>query len=100
VCALSDQVSLAAAAGIEFIQSDEAQLIDDARCAVCRENLVHELVVCRRCNTPHHRECWEYGGGCSTYGCGSRDCVLPGIAPLAAPHWEGTSAAVRPAKPR
>lgn len=101
VCNLADQLSLAAAAGIEFVESDEAQIIDDAQCAICRDSLTHEIVVCRRCNTPHHRDCWEYSGGCSTYGCGSRDCVLPGIAPLAGPHWtDEVSAEPRPLKPR
>jgi hypothetical protein len=101
VCALSDQLNLAAAAGIEFLVSEQPQLLEDARCGVCGDNLASEVVVCRRCNTPHHRECWEYGGGCATYGCGGRECFLPGVAPLAGPHWDGQSAALdRPLKPR
>lgn len=101
VCALHDQLNLAAAAGIEFLAGDEAQLLDAARCGVCGDNLASEVVVCRRCNTPQHRECWDYGGGCATYGCGSRECFRPGVAPLAAPHWDGSLvASPRPAKPR
>ena len=65
-CALADQINLAAAAGIEFVASDRPQLLEDARCGVCGDGLASEIVVCRRCNTPHHRECWEYGGGCAT----------------------------------
>ena len=31
------------------------------------------VVICARCRTPHHRECWDYNGGsCSIYGCGCR----------------------------
>jgi sarcosine oxidase delta subunit len=100
VCALSDQLNLAAAAGIEFLVSDQAQLLEEAHCGVCGDNLASDLVVCRRCNTPHHRECWHYGGGCATYGCGGRDCAVPGIAPLARPHWDATNALDRSLKPR
>jgi hypothetical protein len=92
-CALSDQINLAAAAGVEFVAGEEAQLLEDSRCGVCGEGLASDIVVCSRCNTPHHQDCWQYSGGCATYGCGSRDCVLPGLAPLA-------EEAVRPLKPR
>jgi hypothetical protein len=27
------------------------------------------MVLCRRCRTPHHHECWEYYGSCAIYGC-------------------------------
>jgi hypothetical protein len=90
VCALSDQLNLAVAAGIEFVAGDRPQLLDDARCGVCGESLAGEIVVCRRCNTPHHSECWEYSGLCATYGCGCREYRRPGPAPLAE----------RPLKPR
>lgn len=101
VCMLSDQLNLAAAAGIEFIVSDRPQLLDEARCGVCGDALAAAIVVCRRCNTPHHLDCWEYGGGCATYGCGGRECFAPGIAPLAAPHWDAANHPTeRPAKPR
>lgn len=92
-CALSDQINLAAAAGIEFVADEQAQLLEDSRCGVCGDALAQDIVVCSRCNTPHHRDCWQYSGGCATYGCGSRDCVLPGPAPLA-------EEAARPLKPR
>lgn len=87
-CALNDQIQVAGVAGIEFIASDEAQVIDAALCSVCCEVLASEVVFCVRCKTPHHRDCWEYSGGCSTYGCGGRLCFTPGEAPLARPpHW-------------
>ena len=100
-CALSDQICLAAATGIEFVVGEQPQLLEEARCGVCLENLTSDIVVCRRCNTPHHRECWHYGGGCATYGCGGRECAVPGVAPLAGPHFSGeTQSALRPLKPR
>jgi hypothetical protein len=101
ICGLSDQFNLAAAYGIEFVAGDQPQLLDEARCGVCGDGLASDVVVCRRCNTPHHRECWLYGGGCATYGCGGRECVVPGVAALAGPHWENSlGAAERPLKPR
>jgi hypothetical protein len=100
-CMLSDQLHLAAAAGIEFVVSDRPQMLEEARCGVCGDALTGGLVVCRRCNTPHHRDCWDYGGGCATYGCGGRECFVPGVAPLAAPHWDAAAQpSERPAKPR
>ncbi len=42
-------------------------------CKVCLEMIDGgPVVVCSSCRTPHHRECWEYAGGCSIYGCGSK----------------------------
>lgn len=40
-------------------------------CRVCGTELAGELVSCERCDTPHHRDCWEYWGRCATYGCSS-----------------------------
>lgn len=46
---------------------------DTTTCPVCAEPLsARELVVCKRCKTPHHGECWRYNKGCATFGCGSR----------------------------
>lgn len=42
----------------------------EAVCMVCGEPINDRRVVCRTCTTPHHRECWEYLGQCSTYACG------------------------------
>ncbi len=28
-----------------------------------------EVVECRACKVPHHRECWAENGGCTTFGC-------------------------------
>ena len=47
----------------------------ESKCQVCGEPLAKELVYCGGCRTPHHRECWEYFGGCSTYACGQKQYV-------------------------
>jgi len=41
-------------------------------CPYCQSNIKsnNELQYCKECGTPHHRECWEENGGCTTYGCG------------------------------
>jgi hypothetical protein len=42
-------------------------------CKVCGELIDGGAVVlCASCRTPHHRDCWEYVGACSIYGCGCR----------------------------
>ena len=56
----------AAPEGIDFVASSATST---AHCMVCGEALVQDVVYCRRCQTPHHRECWSFCGGCSTYGC-------------------------------
>ena len=39
-------------------------------CKVCGE-LIGDMpwVVCAACQTPHHRDCWEFIGACSIFGC-------------------------------
>jgi len=42
-------------------------------CKVCGEPiLAGAVIVCASCNTPHHRDCWEYVGACSIYGCNGK----------------------------
>jgi hypothetical protein len=65
--------------GIEFvgevaIDAKEPDA-DQSQCQVCGEPLAKDLVYCGGCRTPHHRECWEYFGGCSTYACGEKKFV-------------------------
>jgi len=39
-------------------------------CKVCLEPITEgPIIVCAECNTPHHRDCWDYVGACSIYGC-------------------------------
>ena len=63
-----EQALLTQSAGIQFVAG--AGPDGPVICKVCGEELNHEIVLCKRCQTPHHRECWHYYGACSTYGCG------------------------------
>jgi hypothetical protein len=40
------------------------------RCAVCGEGGETALVFCRACEMAHHRDCWDWLGSCSRFGCG------------------------------
>jgi hypothetical protein len=57
-----------AVTGMEILKETTVRT---GQCQVCGSPLVGEIVHCRRCRTPHHRECWAYVGRCSTFGCGS-----------------------------
>lgn len=46
-----------------------------AECPVCGEPPSGDVVQCPRCGTPHHRDCWEYTGGCALYAC--EDGIAP-----------------------
>jgi hypothetical protein len=41
-------------------------------CNVCGSPMASGVVRCSSCRTPHHRECWDYIGTCSTYACGGK----------------------------
>lgn len=55
-------------AGVQFFDAPAP----DAKpsCPVCGAGVAAGRVTCRRCKTPHHRECWEYARGCSMFACG------------------------------
>ena len=77
---LCDAAVAAQGHGIEFLDGGPTMAMTmreatDARCMVCGEALQSQVVYCRSCKTPHHRDCWSYGGGCSTYGCGEKKYV-------------------------
>lgn len=75
---LFDQAMLACCEGIEFMDSSgEAQLIERPVCQVCGEEIESDMVFCRRCRTPHHLDCWQYTGCCSTYGCRETRYIVP-----------------------
>ena len=42
------------------------------QCQICGTDARMPWVRCDACETPHHRDCWSYNGGCSTYGCNTR----------------------------
>ena len=64
--------------GIEFLGAvsvQSADISDLPHCIVCGEALRSDLVTCRSCRTPHHKDCWQYFGGCATYACGGKQYV-------------------------
>jgi len=43
----------------------------EAHCPVCATSLAkEETVACPRCETLHHKDCWEFNGACAVFGCG------------------------------
>ena len=62
--------------GIEIL--DEGPPSDDSMegghdpvCQVCGFPIKKDgRIFCRRCRTPHHNDCWEFNGQCSTFACG------------------------------
>jgi len=44
-------------------------------CKVCGELIEPPSVLCIVCRTPHHRDCWDYVGTCSIYGCTGKQSV-------------------------
>lgn len=42
----------------------------EAHCPVCATSLSEEdTMSCPRCETIHHRDCWDFNGTCAVYGC-------------------------------
>lgn len=41
-------------------------------CPVCGTAVDGDGGLCARCRTPHHKDCWEYLGGCSVFACAGR----------------------------
>lgn len=77
-CRLLDMVLAQYAPG----DTDEDIVLFDVRaqasdapaiCRVCGVGIREDRVECAKCGTPHHRECWDYTGGCSIYACESRE---------------------------
>jgi hypothetical protein len=64
-----------------FAQKDDGVRVVEANtggpgeCQICGAALEGMLVRCARCSTPHHQDCWQYTGTCSTYGCGEKSYV-------------------------
>lgn len=59
--------------GVDEMQVGEVRVALDAEgsCLICGCPLKGAPVVrCTKCATPHHRDCWEFNGRCSTFACG------------------------------
>ncbi|MDP6444546.1 MAG: RING finger protein [Pirellulaceae bacterium] len=62
-------------AGVLAVGIDLADSIvssDPGHCRICGETLNDNIVYCRRCRTPHHKDCWKFNGSCSMFACGER----------------------------
>ena len=77
---LYDQIQLTRSQGIAFMDDTQAVPLEHVMCRVCGESIADDLVFCRRCKTPHHRDCWLYAGQCSVYACGETQFETPQIA--------------------
>ncbi|HZE97236.1 MAG TPA: RING finger protein [Planctomycetota bacterium] len=62
------------ASGIEILEEPSTSAPSvDAVCPICGSKIDPDArVTCRRCGTPHHEDCWEFNGRCSTYACGEK----------------------------
>jgi Prokaryotic RING finger family 1/Protein of unknown function (DUF3137) len=68
-------VSRRIAQGIDIVDKSDCWEEDSGPpiCKVCGEPIADgAVIVCASCNTPHHRDCWEYVGACSIYGCNGK----------------------------
>jgi hypothetical protein len=63
--------------GIDIVSAGAAAVEDAGPpiCKVCGEAIVVPGVLCGTCRTPHHRDCWEFIGACSIYGCNGKRSV-------------------------
>ena len=66
---LAEGVSIVAV-GVESVEEAGPPI-----CKVCGEPIVDPGVLCASCRTPHHRDCWEFVGSCSIYGCHGKQSV-------------------------
>ena len=64
--------------GVAIVASGPATFEDagPAMCKVCGDPIgTMPKVACAVCRTPHHRDCWEFVGGCSIFGCKGKHAV-------------------------
>jgi Prokaryotic RING finger family 1 len=76
---LIEGVSRRVTQGIAIVDQPGAPDDDEGPpiCKVCGEPIGYgAVIVCAVCSTPHHRDCWEYVGACSIYGCNGKVGVL------------------------
>ena len=73
-----DQMMLTKSHGIDFVQSEDAQVVDDVKCPICSQEVLPAMVVCVRCKTPHCADCWEYNSGCATFACNESRFIRSG----------------------
>jgi len=60
-----------------FVNENQASIVVDVKCPICSEEIMHDMVVCNGCKTPHCRDCWQYNGQCATFACGEKRFLSP-----------------------
>ncbi len=74
-CKLYDRILMfwQKASGIEILEDEPPAPGAFPVCQVCGGEIPADArIYCRRCKTPHHKDCWEFNGQCSTYACGEK----------------------------
>lgn len=70
---LQSGVTARLAEGVAIVAAGPASTDDAAGppvCKVCGDPIADvPWVICTTCLTPHHRDCWEFIGACSIFGC-------------------------------
>ena len=46
--------------------------VPSGNCLVCGDALSGAITNCRQCETPHHKDCWDYNHGCAVYACNTK----------------------------
>lgn len=57
------------------IMLEDVRVSSGGECPVCGSAMNEGVIRCEACRTPHHRECWQYMGRCTTYACRGRRFV-------------------------
>jgi hypothetical protein len=61
-------------AGDMTIVTKQMQL---GNCAVCGVKVENSTTAsCEKCETQYHKDCWDYMGACSIYGCGCKKATI------------------------
>lgn len=64
-----DRIS-AFAGAVEIVET-AAPPPEPSVCLVCAQAISEPVrMCCTTCETPHHRDCWDYNGRCALFGCG------------------------------
>ncbi len=50
-------------------------------CPVCGTAVEEDRSLCARCRTPHHKDCWDYLGGCAVFACAGRPRRMRALPP-------------------
>ena len=71
---LLEGVAVKLGQGISIVEAGPSKPEDAGPtiCKVCGDLILAPGVICVVCKTPHHRDCWEFVGSCSIYGCNSK----------------------------